>query len=89
MTWVFGYGSLVSPTSLASTIGRTVTVGNGMHVAELAGYARAWNYGSEVLRGDWTTDDGTQIVGGLVVSLGIVPAPADSINGVVFEVDPR
>ena len=86
-TWVFGYGSLVSPTSLAATIGRTVTVGSGMHVAELAGYRRAWNYGSEVLRGDWVRDDGTTTVGGLVVSLGIVEAPDDSINGVVFEVD--
>lgn len=87
MTWIFGYGSLVSPSSLASTIGRTVTVGEGMHVAELAGYQRAWNYGSEVLRGDWVGDDGQQTIGGLVVSLGIVAAPADSINGVVFAID--
>ena len=87
MTWIFGYGSLVSPSSLASTIGRTVSVGNGMHIAELAGYQRAWNYGSEVLRGDWIGDDGTETIGGLVVSLGIVAAPGDSINGVVFAVD--
>ena len=87
MTWIFGYGSLVSPSSLASTIGRRVSVGNGMHVAELAGYQRAWNYGSEVLRGDWVGDDGTETIGGLVVSLGIVAAPGDSINGVVFAVD--
>ncbi len=87
MTWIFGYGSLVSPSSLASTIGRTVSVGDGMHVAELTGYRRAWNYGSEVLRGDWVDDDGTETIGGLVVSLGIVAAPGDSINGVVFAVD--
>jgi cation transport regulator ChaC len=87
MTWIFGYGSLVSPSSLASTIGRTVSVGNGMHVAELADYRRAWNYGSEVLRGDWIDDDGAQTIGGLVVSLGIVAAPGDAINGVVFAVD--
>jgi len=87
VTWIFGYGSLVSPSSLASTIGRTVSVGNGMHVAELANYQRAWNYGSEVLRGDWVDDDGAATIGGLVVSLGIVAAPGDSINGVVFSVD--
>ena len=87
MTWIFGYGSLVSPSSLASTIGRTVSVGSGMHIAELADYRRAWNYGSEVLRGDWVDETGVQTIGGLVVSLGIVAAPGDSINGVVFAVD--
>jgi hypothetical protein len=87
MTWIFGYGSLVSPSSLAATIGRTVSVGNGMHIAELADYRRAWNYGSEVLRGDWVGDDGRETIGGLVVSLGIVAAPGDSTNGVVFSVD--
>ena len=87
MTWIFGYGSLVSPASLASTIGRTVSVGSGMHIAELADYRRAWNYGSEVLRGDWVDEAGAQTIGGLVVSLGIVAAPGDSINGVVFAVD--
>ena len=87
MTWIFGYGSLVCPTSLAATINRTVSVGAGMHVAQLAGYRRAWNYGSEVLRGDWVDADGTETVGGLVVSLGIVAASDAAINGVVFAVD--
>jgi len=58
-----------------------------MHIAELADYRRAWNYGSEVLRGDWVDETGVQTIGGLVVSLGIVAAPGDSINGVVFAVD--
>ena len=87
MTWIFGYGSLVSPTSLASTIGRTLSIGSGMHIAELADYRRAWNYGSEVLRGDWVDEAGRRTTGGLVVSLGIVAAPSDSINGVVFAVN--
>jgi len=87
MTWIFGYGSLVSPTSLASTIGRTLSIGSGMHIAELADYRRAWNYGSEVLRGDWVDEAGRRTTGGLVVSLGIVGAPGDSINGVVFAVN--
>jgi cation transport regulator ChaC len=86
-TWIFGYGSLVSPESLATTIGRTVTPGTGMHVAELSGFGRRWNYGSKVLRGDWTNDDGTEVVGGLVVSLGVVRASEESINGVIFAVD--
>lgn len=86
-TWVFAYGSLVSPDSLASTIGRTITPSTGMHVVELAGYGRRWNYGSKVLRGDWTNDDGIEVVGGLVVSLGVVEAPEESINGVIFAVD--
>lgn len=86
-TWIFAYGSLVSPESLASTIGRSITIGTGMHVAEVAGYGRRWNYGSKVLRGDWTGDDGTDVIGGLVVSLGVAAAPDESINGVIFEVD--
>lgn len=86
-TWIFAYGSLVSPVSLATTIGRTIESGQGRHVAELAGYGRRWNYGSKTLRGDWTDDDGTEVVGGLVVSLGVAAAADESINGVVFAVD--
>lgn len=85
-TWVFAYGALVSPASLASTIGRTISTGSGMHIAELRGYRRAWNYGSAVLRGDWVNADGSEITGGLVVSLGLVADPDESINGVIFAV---
>ena len=83
-TWLFGYGSLVSPVSLASTIGRDP--GDGMHVAHVEGFGRRWNYGSKVLRGDWV-HDGRNIVGGLVVSLGIAAADDEACNGVVFDVD--
>ncbi|MFK8022435.1 MAG: gamma-glutamylcyclotransferase family protein [Ilumatobacter sp.] len=86
-TWIFAYGSLVSPESLASTIGRVVTPGSGMHVAELSGFGRRWNYGSKVLRGDWTRSDGTPVKGGLVVSLGVAAADDESINGVIVGVD--
>ena len=58
-----------------------------MHVVELAGYGRRWNYGSKVLRGDWTNDDGTEVIGGLVVSLGVVEADDEAVNGVIFAVD--
>ncbi len=54
-TWVFGYGSLVSPASLASTIGRHVGP-DEVAIAHLDGYGRRWNYGSLHLRGDWQHD---------------------------------
>ena len=84
-TWLFGYGSLVSPESLASTIGRDVELGEDFHVAELAGWGRRWNYGSKVLRGHWT-HDGVDVRDGLVVSLGVVRSSSESCNGVIFRV---
>ena len=87
VTWIFAYGSLVSPASLATTIGRTVEPGPGRRIVELAGWRRAWNYGSASLRGDWTADDGREVVGGLVVSLGLVAEPAGTANGVALAVD--
>lgn len=83
-TWLFGYGSLASPTSLAATIGRDP--GPDVRVAHVNGYGRRWNYGSIVLRGDWV-HDGVEVSGGLVVSLGIAAAADESCNGVVFRVD--
>lgn len=79
-TWVFGYGSLVSPSSLASTIGRPVAT-HVTAVAHLEGFGRRWNYGSLHLRGDWR-HDGVDVLGGLVVSLGVVAAVGESCNGV-------
>jgi cation transport regulator ChaC len=83
-TWLFGYGSLVSPTSLASTIGRDP--GDGTHIAHVDGFGRRWNYGSKVLRGDWV-HEGRAVESGLVVSLGVVAAENEACNGVVFDVD--
>ncbi len=40
--WVFGYGSLVSPASMATTIGRSVAPAD-VAVAHLDGYGRRWN----------------------------------------------
>ncbi|WP_420453338.1 gamma-glutamylcyclotransferase family protein [Ilumatobacter sp.] len=85
-TWIFAYGSLVSPASLGATIGRDVTLAHDVVAAELHGYRRAWNYGSAVLRGDWSTPDGGEVVGGLVVSLGLVAEEGATANGVVFAV---
>ena len=80
-TWVFGYGSLVSPTSLASTIGRHVA-SDDIVAVDLHGYGRRWNYGSLHLRGDWRDDD-IDIHQGVVISLGLVPSDTEHCNGVV------
>ncbi len=83
-TWVFGYGSLVSPASLASTIGRHVEPGDVV-AAHLRGYGRRWNYGSLHLRGDWRHDD-IDVRQGVVISLGLVMAEAEHCNGVAVRV---
>jgi len=82
--WIFGYGSLVSPASMATTIGRTVAA-DDVAVAHLDGFGRRWNYGSMHLRGDWD-HDGVRVTQGLVVSLGLVAAGAESCNGVIVRV---
>jgi dephospho-CoA kinase len=82
-TWVFGYGSLVSPVSFASTIGRHVGA-QDVAVAHLDGYGRRWNYGSLHLRGDWH-HDGVATEQGLVVSLGLIVAD-ETCNGVAVRV---
>lgn len=83
-TWVFGYGSLVSPASLASTIGRTVSPDHVV-IAHLQGYGRRWNYGSLHLRGDWH-HEGLSVEQGVVISLGLVDAADESCNGVAVRV---
>ena len=83
-TWIFGYGSLVSPASMATTIGRTPAPAD-VAVAHLDGYGRRWNYGSLHLRGDWH-HDGVAVTQGLVVSLGLVAADAEICNGVVVRI---
>jgi cation transport regulator ChaC len=83
-TWIFGYGSLVSPTSLATTIGREVSAAD-VAIAHLEGFGRRWNYGSLHLRGDWH-HDGVRVSQGLVVSLGLVAADDETCNGVIVRV---
>jgi dephospho-CoA kinase len=83
-TWVFGYGSLVSPVSLAATIGRTIEP-HDLVVTHLSGYGRRWNYGSLHLRGDWH-HDGVTVRQGLVVSLGLIVADDETCNGVAVRV---
>lgn len=84
-SWVFGYGSLVSPASLAATIGRPVAPSD-LVVTHLEGFGRRWNYGSMHLRGDWH-HEGRDVRHGLVVSLGLVVAVGEACNGVAVRVD--
>jgi len=84
-TWVFGYGSLVSPASVAHTIGRTVDRRHGFATAQLAGYGRRWNYGSLRQRGDWHGPNGW-VEAGVVVCLGLVVARDEGCNGAVVRV---
>ena len=85
-TWVFGYGSLVAPESMARTLERPVDPTNGWRVARLVGFGRRWNYGSMVLRGNWH-HDGAHVRDGQVVSLGLAASPAEWCNGTVVLVD--
>jgi dephospho-CoA kinase len=83
--WVFGYGSLVSPTSMARSLDREVPTHRGWVPAELQGYGRRWNYGSLTTRAEWV-HEGRHVRRGIVVALGLVDAP-ESCNGVIARVD--
>ena len=85
-TWVFGYGSLVSRTSIALTIGRDIDHDDGFAAARLHGFGRRWNYGSRRRRGSWHGPHGA-VQSGVVVCLGIVAAATEQCNGAVVRVD--
>ena len=55
--WVFGYGSLVSPTSFGATLGRELRPGRDLFEAELVDYGRRWNYGVMHTEGTTTEPD--------------------------------
>lgn len=84
-TWVFGYGSLVAPASMARTLERPVRRDEGFRAACLHGYGRRWNYGSLRQRGDWQGPQGA-VRSGIVVSLGLEVADERS-NDVAVRVD--
>lgn len=85
-TWVFGYGSLVAPSSVARTIDRVIEHPDERVVTHLHGYGRRWNYGSQLLRGNWTVGD-ISVSDGVVVSLGLEAAAGEQCNGVSILVD--
>ena len=79
--WVFGYGSLVSPASMARTLDRPVEIDDGWQIARLVGFGRRWNKGSLRLRGTWH-HAGRRVDDGIPISLGVVEADGESCNGV-------
>jgi cation transport regulator ChaC len=83
-TWVFGYGSLVAPSSVARTVGRLIDHPTERVITHLHGYGRRWNYGSLRLRGHWH-HAGRSVRDGVVVSLGLTAAD-ETCNGVSFRV---
>lgn len=87
-TWVFGYGSLVSPTSLGTTLGREIRPGDGWAEATAHDWGRRWNYGIGHVRGLWTDDAGVdhELT---IVALGVVAAAGEQANGIVVAVDPE
>lgn len=84
-SWVFGYGSLVSPASMARTIGRVVDPSE-VAVALLDGYGRRWNYGAGQVQCTWTEGART-IDNGVMVALGLESSSNESVNGVAVLVD--
>ncbi len=84
--WVFGYGSLVSPVSFGHTLGRDLVPGVDFFEAELDGYGRRWNYGTDVT---FTAvgPDGVERHDWIFVALGLVRAGDESTNGVIGWVD--
>jgi cation transport regulator ChaC len=84
-TWVFGYGSLVSPLSLSRTVGRFIDDAHSRRIAHLEGYGRRWNYGSPTQRGDWSQGE-VRVNRGVIIYLGIEESDSESSNGVVVRV---
>jgi len=86
-TWVFGYGSLVDPSSFSATIGRELRPGIDFFEAELIGFGRRWNYGVMHSSASAAGPDGV-MVEYTIVALGIVRAAEESVNGVIGRVEP-
>lgn len=84
--WVFGYGSLVSPTSFGRTLGRPLTPGVDHLAAELGGFGRRWNYGVMHSTG-WWVDAAGEHHERTIVALGVAPAARETCNGVIGWVD--
>ena len=83
-TWVFGYGSLVSPASLGSTIGRLPERGRNFFAADCQGWQRRWNYGYLISPERYTGSEVSKI--DTVVALGIVADTSAVMNGVLAAV---
>jgi cation transport regulator ChaC len=84
--WIFGYGSLVDPSSFGATIGRALRPGVDFFEAELAGYGRRWNYGVMHVSATGPGPDGT-VIEYTLTALGLERAPKETVNGVVGRVE--
>ncbi|HWG23919.1 gamma-glutamylcyclotransferase family protein [Actinospica sp.] len=86
--YVFGYGSLTKPGSVAAELNRAVNR-DEMIPAELRGWRRAWNVGSDKYSHPERTiykPDGS-VFDGVVAVLGLVQGAANAhCNGAVFSV---
>lgn len=78
---MFGYGSLVSPTSFGGTLGRQLQLGVDVLEAEVNGFGRRWNYGVMHTRGLTDGPDGPKEW--TIVALGVVPSASETVNGVI------
>jgi dephospho-CoA kinase len=85
--WVFGYGSLVDPSSFSATIGRELQRGVDFFEAEVAGLGRRWNYGVMHQSASGPGPGGVTI-DYTIVALGVVQAVGETANGVVGWVEP-
>jgi hypothetical protein len=92
VAWVFGYGSLVAPASVAETLGWTPVTGRTFLPARLRGVRRAWNVSAPAcVPGGFVHrwPDGRPLEG-TVCYLGIRRvSPADAINGALVAVSQR
>lgn len=80
-TWVFGYGSLVSPTSLGSTLGRSPERGVDFLAAECDGWERRWNYGHPMTGSTYSGADVDRI--DTVIALGVASVSGACMNGII------
>jgi len=79
--WVFSYGSLVSPSSLGGTLGRTPRRGVDFIAAECDGWERRWNYGMEVQPGTLVGSEVDRV--DTLVALGITEVEGACMNGII------
>jgi len=88
--WVFGYGSLVTPSEIERTIGRPINPALEYGTATLLGYRRTWNAGMRNRHAD-PTDKYYELPDGArpnrtISALGIEPDQDSNVNGIVFRV---
>jgi hypothetical protein len=91
-SYIFGYGSLVNPSSIAKTVGHEYHPFDGPFEADLKGWRRAWNVASDPSthpKRTYIWPDGT-IYRGTTVALGLEKGGLDDIcSGAVYRVSEK